>query len=157
MWSLDGTTVQMTIKSWACRNMFHCNLGGFGVFWVYLGFCFLGLFLRFEGFFPICKILLEFVPYKYMYPRLSLSEKSIYIPIYFYTCEISKSTCSCPAAAVPLGTSALSCPRPHWGLSTSTLLATQHVSFPFFPFFLGMKGRDLQPSTLASGTVIKED
>lgn len=137
MWSLDGTTVQMTIKKLGLQQCFTAIWGFLSLF----GFSFFGAFFcGLRGFFPICKILLQFVPYKYMYPRWSLSENCSSLS----ACEISKSTCSCPAAAASLGTLALSCPRPHWGLSMSpTLLATPACLIPFFPFLSGNERQGL--------------
>lgn len=95
MWSLDGNTVQITIKTLGLpRICFTVLFGWFGGFWVYLGCCFLGSFCGLRCFFLICKILLQFVHYKYMCPRLSLPDSCSSLS----TCKISKSTyCSCPS------------------------------------------------------------
>lgn len=80
--SLDGTTVQMTIKKpfpyLFCRSMFPS-----AVVW---------------GFFVICKILPQFGTYKYMCPRVSLSGNCTNLS----SGEISSSTCSCCPAWPPL-------------------------------------------------------
>lgn len=80
-------------------SMFH---SAFWVIWGFLGLfrlLFFGVFLWFQAFFPICEIC------------CSLSLRSVRVLSTLPTCEIGKGTCFCPAA--PLGTLALSCPKPH--------------------------------------------
>lgn len=99
--SLDGNTVQMTIKMLGLpRISFTVLLEWFGVFWAYLRCCFLGSFCGLGCFFPICKILLQFVLYEGL--RLSLPDNCSSLS----TCEIRKSTyCSClsghPSSQLP--------------------------------------------------------
>lgn len=102
MWSLDGTTVQITIKTMSLQGYVSLRrLGDMGFLSLFELLVFDG-FLWFEGFFPIFNILLWFVPYRYMCPRLSLHDSCSSLS----TCEISKSTCcSCssgdPSSELP--------------------------------------------------------